>query len=282
MIRRPPRSTLFPYTTLFRSHFDERAIQPGEPMNLLNRRFAVVYLHHRSTIGAAIKAVGGMEYRYGVRGDSGPVTTIVPAARQRRALELLLDAIQPQELAMPERVLRDLAPPPFGYDRDPRAFRSRAAPAFDQLAAARTLASQVMGGLLSAARTARLVAFADRDATLPTLTDVIGRLVDRTWGAPVPVQHAALQRVTQRVVVDQLIDLAGDKNATVQARAGAEWGLRRIQRLLQQPASRTPSADAQAHRALALADVQRFLERREGPAPQSEPLPAPPRPPIRH
>jgi hypothetical protein len=264
------------------AHFDERAIQPGEPMNLLNRRFAVVYLHHRYTIGAAIKAVGGMEYRYGVRGDSGPVTKIIPAARQRRALELLLDAIQPQELAIPERVLGDLAPTPFGYDRDPRAFRSRAAPAFDQLAAARTLASQVMGGLLSPARTARVVAFADRDATLPTLTDVIGRLVDRTWGAPVPAQHAALQRVTQRVVMDELIDLAGDKNATVQARAGAEWGLRRIQRLLQQPASRTTSVDAQAHRALALADVQRFLERREGPAPKSEPLPAPPGPPIGH
>src|SRR5258707_9790226 len=29
MIRRPPRSTLFPYTTLFRSA-DDRAIQPGE------------------------------------------------------------------------------------------------------------------------------------------------------------------------------------------------------------------------------------------------------------
>src|SRR5260221_7323178 len=28
MIRRPPRSTLFPYTTLFRSHF-ERVLAPG-------------------------------------------------------------------------------------------------------------------------------------------------------------------------------------------------------------------------------------------------------------
>src|SRR2546422_6427183 len=28
MIRRPPRSTLFPYTTLFRSAVDERAIDP--------------------------------------------------------------------------------------------------------------------------------------------------------------------------------------------------------------------------------------------------------------
>src|SRR3712207_7238328 len=31
MIRRPPRSTLFPYTTLFRSHADERAVDP-EPL----------------------------------------------------------------------------------------------------------------------------------------------------------------------------------------------------------------------------------------------------------
>src|SRR5258708_22347926 len=28
MIRRPPRSTLFPYTTLFRSHGDEEQAQP--------------------------------------------------------------------------------------------------------------------------------------------------------------------------------------------------------------------------------------------------------------
>src|SRR5258706_14369381 len=28
MIRRPPRSTLFPYTTLFRSIFDLRGVQP--------------------------------------------------------------------------------------------------------------------------------------------------------------------------------------------------------------------------------------------------------------
>src|SRR3712207_8882194 len=35
MIRRPPRSTLFPYTTLFRSRFHDRAAQP--PDQLLDR-----------------------------------------------------------------------------------------------------------------------------------------------------------------------------------------------------------------------------------------------------
>src|SRR5260370_13386277 len=31
MIRRPPRSTLFPYTTLFRSHFGVRELAPAFP-----------------------------------------------------------------------------------------------------------------------------------------------------------------------------------------------------------------------------------------------------------
>src|SRR2546428_10063091 len=33
MIRRPPRSTLFPYTTLFRSHYDTRAGCIGIPLS---------------------------------------------------------------------------------------------------------------------------------------------------------------------------------------------------------------------------------------------------------
>src|SRR2546429_4396929 len=34
MIRRPPRSTLFPYTTLFRSEY---SVVPGSPVPLLNQ-----------------------------------------------------------------------------------------------------------------------------------------------------------------------------------------------------------------------------------------------------
>src|SRR2546421_8929531 len=34
MIRRPPRSTLFPYTTLFRSVFERGALKAGETMLL--------------------------------------------------------------------------------------------------------------------------------------------------------------------------------------------------------------------------------------------------------
>jgi hypothetical protein len=237
-----------------------------------------VYLHHRYTLGAAIKAIGGMEYRYAVRGDSLPPTRVIPAARQRRALDLVLGDIQPDALAIPERVLRLMAPTPFGYDRDPRAFASRAAPAFDQLAVAKTLASDVVSALLAPPRAARLVAFNDRDPGEPSLTDVIGALIDRTWGRPAPASRAAIERVVQRVVVDALIALAKNPSATTQSRADAEWGLRRISRLAQAPGAR--GAEAQAHRQLVAADIDRFLSRKDAATPPSAPLAAPPGPPI--
>src|SRR5260370_16099201 len=41
MIRRPPRSTLFPYTTLFRSHVPARALSHREEPRLRVRRAAL-------------------------------------------------------------------------------------------------------------------------------------------------------------------------------------------------------------------------------------------------
>src|SRR2546425_12201900 len=43
MIRRPPRSTLFPYTTLFRSQHGEPEPRPGEPAQ---KRVDVERLHY--------------------------------------------------------------------------------------------------------------------------------------------------------------------------------------------------------------------------------------------
>src|SRR3712207_3411604 len=47
MIRRPPRSTLFPYTTLFRS--DRGALRDGDPRRDPNRPVEVVALDRKST-----------------------------------------------------------------------------------------------------------------------------------------------------------------------------------------------------------------------------------------
>src|SRR3712207_8400748 len=52
MIRRPPRSTLFPYTTLFRSH----VVRPGETLS----RIANLYGVHWTSLASA----NGLAYPY--------------------------------------------------------------------------------------------------------------------------------------------------------------------------------------------------------------------------
>src|SRR2546422_2733894 len=47
MIRRPPRSTLFPYTTLFRSHH-LGAVGPDTPEQLLGQLACALRINHRS------------------------------------------------------------------------------------------------------------------------------------------------------------------------------------------------------------------------------------------
>src|SRR5256885_7116582 len=57
MIRRPPRSTLFPYTTLFRSVFHQRAVHHHRAEAQVQRaladggRGAVVLVHDQGNVG---------------------------------------------------------------------------------------------------------------------------------------------------------------------------------------------------------------------------------------
>src|SRR2546430_4576485 len=46
MIRRPPRSTLFPYTTLFRSIFTNNSPSNGQPYLLWSRRLLLLNITH--------------------------------------------------------------------------------------------------------------------------------------------------------------------------------------------------------------------------------------------
>src|SRR5947207_8595699 len=49
MIRRPPRSTLFPYTTLFRSNCSKRARRRKPPRTLTSSRILIEQLDRKST-----------------------------------------------------------------------------------------------------------------------------------------------------------------------------------------------------------------------------------------
>src|SRR5258705_9581594 len=116
-----------------------------------------------------------------------------------------MEAIQPANLSIPERLLVNLAPPPNG--RDIEDFTMPTGPAFDQLAAARTLSAMVLEQLLEPERAARLIAFADRQADALTLPQVLHAVLDATWNAPADTTAAArsLRRVAQRAALDAMM-----------------------------------------------------------------------------
>jgi hypothetical protein len=255
--------------------FDARAAQPGEPLAVLNRRFAHVYLHHRYALAGATKYVGGMEFGYALAGEATEPTRVLPAAEQRRALRMVLGALQPAELRVPDRVAALIPPVPFGHDGDLTLIRSSAGPAFDAVGAAHALAREVVDGLLHPERAARLVAFHARDAANPSLDEVLTALIDATWGASArePAGDAVLRRTAQRAALDGLLDLAASPAATAEVRAAAEHHLARLRSRL--AATGGGTAAAQGHRATAARDIDRYVDGRDDPARRPRPAPIP-------
>lgn len=246
--------------------FDERAIQPGEPMHLLNMRFAHVYLHHRYSLEGLIKTVGGMDFTFAMRGDSQMPTRVIPAAEQQRALTMALDAIQPRELVVPERIIAMIPPAPPGFNTEFSWIGSAGGTAFDPITLAGGLATEVIAGLLDRDRAARLVLFQARQSNALSLDQVIDAIVRRTWGVATPtsVAERAVLRAAQRAALDQLLDLAGDIRAMPDVRAQAYAAVRQLDAQLGAPALHT--APERAHIALARRDIARFMAGDDVPA----------------
>ena len=214
--------------------FGEKNIRVGAPLATLEEALVPTYLMHRYQAEAVAKVVGGLDYRYNLRGDGQKLPGIVPAAEQRRALAALLDTLNPEALVLPERILRLIPPRPAGYDRTREMFRSRTGLTFDALAPVEAAANLVIGLLLHPERASRLVQYHARDASLPSLDEVIGKLLNAVWFSPGRaaaeggLAHEA-RRAAGYVALQRLMALAGNESASSPARETASAHLRKIE-----------------------------------------------------
>jgi hypothetical protein len=265
---------------LLLERFDERAARPGEPLAVLNRRFAHVYLHHRYALQGATKYVGGMAFDYAIAGEAMQPTRIIPAAEQRRALQAVLSALRPEALRVPDRVVALIPPVPFGYDGDLTLIPTPAGTALDPVAVAHSLAQEIVDGLLHPQRAARVASFHARDGSNPSLDEVVTALIDASWAEPVRDDaDAPIRRVVQRAVVDGLLDLAGHRDATAEVRAVAGDHLVRLREAASRPMARgaADGAAARGHLASVRRDIERYFDGSDDPAlrPRPEPIALP-------
>lgn len=232
--------------------FGPANIRVGSAMALLEDVLVPLYLGHRYQVEAAVKVVGGVDYRYALRGDGQLTTSIVPAAEQRRALAAVLRTISPEALTLDEAIIASIPPRPDGMEGSRELFRGRTGRTFDPVAAAESAAGMVFALLLHPERAARLEEQAARAPGSLTFAEVASKLYDATFGRPAPKGLADLvRRAVASTALRQLIALAADESAGSAARAQAREALATWKNRIRLSA---PSA----HRRHTLAEIEQF------------------------
>jgi len=245
-------------------HFGLDNLRVGEPLSSLEEILLPLYLHHRYQLEAAAKSVGGLNYTYAIKEADAivpqPVRQIVPAAKQREALSLILSTLDPKFLAIPRRIVDLIPPRAFGYEGGiAELFEKRTAPAFDPISAALASADITISALLEPHRCARLIEFHEENADNPSMPEVMDKLIERTMG------EGAISFSVRALLAQRLMELAANTDADVHVRAEASEALRRFA--------------AKADPALR-DDIERFLERPAEPFKPAKLPEVPPGPPI--
>jgi hypothetical protein len=215
-------------------NFGERNIKPGTAMAMLEEALVPVYFFHRYQTEATAKLIGGLNYRYALRGDGQPVTELLTPQQEIKALESLLKTVQPAALALPESLLKILPPRPLGYRSHRELFSGKTDLTFDPLAAAETASDLTFSMILYPARVNRLFEHHSRDARLPSLESVIDKLLTATIKSNAKSGYeGAIQMSTANALFTNLAKLAVSKDASAQTKAIVTFKLDQLKSWLQ-------------------------------------------------
>lgn len=261
-------------------NFGERNIRPGAPMATLEEALVPMYYFHRYQAEATAKIIGGLNYRYALRGDNQLVTEFVSPEAQQRALSTLLKTVSPETLTLPEAILKKIPPRPLFYDHHRELVSGRTDLTFDGLAAAETASNLTLGLLLHPARAGRLFEHHARDSKQPSLESVIDKVAAATIkSAPLKGYPGAVQITTGDVFIGRLLELCRDQEASQQVRSIALLKANQLKSWLTRQAEATADEEWKAHYA-ASAELIRKLQDGQESLRRSKDLSIPPGAPI--
>ncbi len=263
------------------ARFGEDAIQPDTPFSELQDTLVPLYLLHRYQTEAAAKEIGGLDYRYALRGDGELVTKIVDPANQQKALDAVLKTLAPETLTLPESLLRIIPPRAFGYPRTVESFGGHTGLTFDPAGVAESAAGLTLTLLFDPQRASRLVEYHARNAANPGLGQVIEAVFQATWKAPRATGLGAeTQRMTEASTVEHLLALAANSGASPEARAQARAEALSLRSWMSAQVTKAPeSPEEKGVRTAAIARIDAFEKDPEKFVPATD-VAAPPGQPI--
>jgi hypothetical protein len=260
--------------------FGEDAVKPGAPMAQLEDTLVPLYLLERYQTEAASKEIGGLDYRYNLRGDGQPNPQIVNPADQKKALAAVLKTLAPETLTLPETILAILPPRPPGLPRTGESFPTHTGLTFDPIAAAESSADLTLGLLFNPERASRLIEYHMRVPASPSLRSVL-EAVSKTVAERPEGGHTMSSEVERAVefrALEATLALAVNPVASSQARAIARS---HITDLLHEFTTAAPLQDtAEAIHRAALIDRINEFERDPAKFTPAKPVEAPPGMPI--
>ena len=205
------------------ARFGENAIPESVPLATLEDTLVPLYLMHRYQTEAATKMIGGLNYRYQLRGDGQMNAEIVSPDEQRKALRAVVNTLSAETLMLPEPLLKLFPPRPPDFERTRESLPAHTGLTFDPIAAAESAADLTLSVLFDRERAARLVEYHAR-ANTPSLSDVIDAALKVSRAAPsAPGSHPSMGAEVQAAVyartVEALLTLAADPKTSVEVRA---------------------------------------------------------------
>jgi hypothetical protein len=230
------------------ARFGLRNIPQGAPVAELRRVLVPIYLFHRYEIDATVKALGGVDYDYAVRGDGHEAAYAIAPAAQRRALAALLKTLAPAELDLRDDLIDLLSSAPSGTpDRqfEIEVFPTIGGPVFDMPGVATVAADLTLSAMLEPARLNRMVEQRRRDPSQLGVGEMLAQVGEALApGAPGGEgRYAEIRRRERARFIGDMVDALDDKTLSPTAAGELRAALRRIG---EQLAATAPGHDEEA------------------------------------
>jgi hypothetical protein len=246
--------------------FGEKSVPKGRVMADLERVLVPLYLAHRYQVEAVSKVIGGVNYTYSVRGDGQATNTPVSEAIQQKALDALLQTLQPDFLALPENIIRLIPPQPIGFDRDREVFQSNTGGFFDPLAAVSSSIGLGLDMLLLPERLNRISEQQARGALRALSVHTLLQKVRNTiWNSAnnATSMGAEISRIEQQLYVNKLLAISMSDLTTASVKGAILLEINALEMELNKRLSNNSDVENNANWMYLLAQIKKFREKPE-------------------
>jgi len=232
--------------------FSEKNIVPGMPMAMLEEVLVPVYFYHRYQLEAVTKVVGGMYYTYALRGDGEIVTKSLSKEEQLKALNAIIECINPEFLKLPDQIAQLIPPRPAGYSFSAELFRKRTGLAFDALSPAETAADLPFSFLFNSERLNRMAQYEMMNKGLG-VEEMVNSLISKTWkAARLQGMNGLIQMQTEQVLLTYLLSSSINDNNSFSVKSTLQLTLKDLKSFMDNKLKTTTNKSYKGHLLLAL------------------------------